>query len=79
MIDVDRLRKALDEWDHGEVRLAAEWLVELADEGAELWAEKPCEHGRTTGEHEVWPPGEPWHVYDCPGGSRVRVWPQEDR
>ena len=48
MIDLARLRKALDEWDHGEVRIAADWLIDLADEGSELWAEKPCQHGIVT-------------------------------
>ena len=82
MIDLARLRKALDEWDHGEVRIAAEWLIDLADEGSELWAEKPCEHGEIES-HWLSHTCYSTHSLDacphCPGGSRVRVWPEKDR
>ena len=66
-IDIERLRHALKEWDHGETRIAAQWLLALADEGGELVLFKPCEHG--------------WLLCgdsDCDGGSRKRVWPPKE-
>ena len=41
---------------------------------AELWLEKPCEHGATE-EHVI--DDMAWTLEWCPGGSRRAVWPAE--
>jgi len=78
-IDIERLRHALKEWDHGETRIAAQWLLDLADEGGELWRETECPHGEVF-RHSLCQRAE--HApSDCLGwcddGSRVRVWPPD--
>lgn len=62
---------------------AARFLIDLADEGDELWRYDRCEHGadggcffrldNDCGEHGMCA----HHSHYCPGGSRVRVWPKE--
>lgn len=41
---------------------------------AELWLEKPCEHGATE-EHAI--DDMAWTLEWCPGGSRVRLDPDK--
>lgn len=82
-IDIERLREAVgfyEPWVNNDspelyqIVNAAEWLLDLADEGGELWMEKKCPHEMALNYgHD--------HLLDghCDGGSRVRVWPKGDR
>lgn len=98
-IDIERLRRAADEWDASEQETdwqplaeAARFLLDLADEGGELWQEKRCEEHdelerHSLGRHCDHPDDGKSHDLDsgvcriewCPGGSRVRVWPKAGR
>ena len=58
---------------------AARWAVGVT-EGGELWAEKPCDHGRLESHGEFFVDeygGRHYKPSTCPGGSRERVWPEE--
>lgn len=86
-IDIERLRLASERVRHGYVSGelnrgagipmlldAARFLLDLADEGGELWMEKKCPHGMALNYgHDHFLDGH------CDGGSRVRVWPKGDR